>query len=270
MANVQRWRRSSGIIRMPVDSAEEIEVGDMMYQEVNDARNADSFSYVSANLDGTQMNFAAKFLGISMDRSDSGDTADIGIRNSGHFEMDCVAATFEVGDLVAPDDDATPDNLLDQQVIRIGEDDGGPIGRVVRRYGSNTTRVLIELMRPSFGPLIPIPLGQHTIGTADELLTNWPVLFPFKAVRLESIVATVTGAGAEVLTIDKNATALDDTMTIAATAPVGAIDSVALVDATGDDLFLVGDTVSIQGSGGTASGAVLLTLWVRPFNMMVS
>ena len=89
-------------------------------------------------------------------------------------------------------------------------------------------------------------------------------------VKLYSIVQTVIGAGAEVISIAKNATTLDDTMTIAATAPVGAVDEVDLIDATGDDLLLVGDTISMAGDGGTASGAAHFVLVVKPFNMLNS
>ena len=97
-----------------------------------------------------------------------------------------------------------------------------------------------------------------------------PIDFPCKLVKLYSIVQTVVGSGAEVISIDKNATALDDTMTIASTAPVGAYDEVVLDDSSGDDLILAGDTISISGSGGTASGAIQLVLVVKPFNMQVA
>ena len=272
MANVHRWRKSDPkrVIRMPVDTAEVIEVGDLIWNNVDAAEAASQFTYVTGDLDGTQANFTAKFLGVAMDRSDDGDTADIAIATAGTFIFDCASATFEMGDVVGVDDNGGATALLDQQVIGLGENDSGAIGRIVQRYPNATTSVKIELFQRAWGPAVPINLGQHTIGTADEFVTNLALLFPFKAMRLETIVTTVTGAGAEVLSLDKNATALDDTLTIAAAAPVGALDTVDLIDATGDDLFLVGDTISLSGDGGTASGAVSVTLWVRPFNMQVA
>ena len=271
MSSKQLYRKSGKTIRMPVDTTVVIESGDMVYQEVDDVRPATSFTYVSGSLPDTQANFAAKFLGVALEASPTGETADITIGTKGVYELECAAATFEVGDLVAPDDNATPDELLDQQIIGIGESDWGAIGRVVKRYGSNTTRVLVEIFQTSLNPTpLYIPLGVHTIGTADEFLTDMPIDFPCKLVKLYSIVQTVTGAGAEVISIDKNATALDDTMTIAATAPVGAYDEVVLDDASGDDLLLAGDTISMSGDGGTASGAVQLVLVVKPFNMQVA
>ena len=63
---------------------------------------------------------------------------------------------------------------------------------------------------------------------------------------------------------------VDDTMTIAATAPVGAVDKVAMIDASGDDIFIVGDTISMSGDGGTASGAAFFWLEVRTYVMQVA
>lgn len=271
MANKQLYRKSGRTIRMPVDSTVVIESGDMVYQEVDDVRPATSFTYVSADLPGTQANFAAKFLGTAGEASASGDTADITIDTKGVFEFECAAATFEVGDLVGPDDNATPDGLLNQQVIAIGQNGWGAIGRVVKRYSANTTRVLVEIFQTSLNPQpLFVPLGTHTLGTADELVTDLVFDFPVKLVKLYSIVQTVMGAGAEVISVEKGATALDDTMTIAATAPVGAYDQVVLDDAGGDDLILVGDLVSLSTNGGSASGAAHFVLVVRPYNMQVA
>ena len=271
MANKQLYRKSGKTIRMPVDSTVVIEAGDMVYQEVDDARPATSFTYVAADLPATQANFAAKFLGVALEASPTGETKDITIGRRGVFEFECAAATFEVGDLVSPDDNATPDGLLDQQVIGIGQNGWGAIGRVVKRYGANTMRVLVEIFQTSLNPQpLMIPLGTHTLGTADELVTDLDLGFPCKLVKLYSIVQTVMGAGAEVISVEKGATALDDTMTIAATAPVGAYDQVALDDASGDDLILAGDLISLSTDGGSASGAAHFVLIVRPFNMQVA
>ena len=272
LANIMRWRKSDpkGVIRMPVDSAQVIEVGDQVYNNGNDVRAASQFAYVAGDLPGTQANFAAKFLGIALDASASGDTAEIAIGTKGTYEMNCAAATFEMNDLVGPDDDATP-VLEDQAVIAIGENGWGATGRVVRRYAANTTRVQVEIFQTSLNPVpLHIPLGTHTLGTADELVTDLIVDFPCKLVKVFSIVTTVMGAGAEVISVEKGATALDDTMTIAATAPVGAYDEADLDDASGDDLILVGDLISLSTDGGSASGAASITLVVKPYNQQVA
>lgn len=267
----QLYRKPGTTTRMPVDSAIVIESGDMVFNNVDDVRPADQFAYVTANLDATQANFAAKFQGVSMESSPAGETRDITIRTCGVFEFECASATFEQGDLVGPDDNAVPDELLNQQVIAIGLNGYGAIGRVHRRYGVATTRVLVEIFQPSMSPSTRIiPLGQHTLGSADEFVTDLAAVFPYKIVSLNSIVQTVIGAGAEVISIDKNAVTLDDTMTIAAAAPVGAVDIQVMDDATDDDQVLAGDTISMAGDGGTASGAAFFWLEVRPYVMQVA
>lgn len=266
MANKHRFRRLGRTIRLPVDSAQVIEIGDSCFLVVDDVRAGAAATYVTGSLAQTQANFAKDFVGIAMESSASGDTDDITVMQEGVFEFDCAAAQFEVGDLLGQDDNAGATALLDDQVIAIGENGYGPIARVTKRYSANTTRVEAELVKVGLAPTpIIIPLGQHTIGTADELVTDWVCNFPFKAVRLHSIVATVTGAGAEVLSLSKGATDLDDTLTIAATAPVGAVDVAELDDATGDDIFLAGDLMSLQGDGGTASGAVTVFIEAKPY-----
>ena len=226
---------------------------------------------MAADLPGTQANFAAKFAGVALGQSANLDTDDIEVyMGDVEYEFDCAAAQFEIGDRVGVDDNAGATALINQQVIAVGENGHGAIGTVAKRYGANTTRVLVRLHRVNLSPIARmIPLGVHTLGTADEFVTDLAMDFPYKIASLNSIVQTVLGAGAEVISLDKNATTLDDTMTIAATAPVGAVDKQAIDDATGDDVIIVGDTLSMAGDGGTASGAAFFWLEVFPYLMEV-
>lgn len=271
MSQVQRYRRSGKTLRLPVDSTIVIEAGDMCFLNTDDVRPASSFTYVTGNLDATQANFAAKFVGVAMDKSDSGDTAEITIQKSGVFEFACASATFEFGDLVGPDDNATPDALLDQQVIGIGENGVGAIGRVVKRYSVATTSVLVELFEPHFGAPLMIPLYSGLVTAAADYLTTWACPFPFKAVRLHAVTTVVVAGGDAVLTLENGANSLDDTLTIAASgSAVGVVDVAALVDANGYDLFLAGSTLSLAGAGAPTSGEAMFFLEVRPFNMQVA
>lgn len=267
MTSIHRFRKSDpqGVVRLPVDSAQVIEVGDMVFLNTDDVRAADQFAYVTGNLDGTQANFAAKFLGIAMTASASGETDDISIATKGSFEMACAAATFEIGDLVGPDDNAAPDALLNQQVIAIGENGMGPIGRVVKRYSANTTSVVIELVHLNLAPVSAfMPLFKGLYDTAIDLVTDRPIHFPFKAVRLHSH-QTILGAGVGTISLHKGAQALDDTLVIADGAPIGAYDVAVLDDATGDDIFLVGDTLSLASDGTATAGEALIYLEYRPY-----
>lgn len=274
MADRQLARRADAyeMRRLPVDSAQVIELGDMVWLNGDDARPASAFSYVSGNLPGTQANFRQSFIGIAMGASESGETEPIPIATRGVFEMDVASATFEVGDLLGPDDNATPDALLDQQVIAIGENGYGGIMRVAERVGSAGTRVLAEILPSSVrhpDTILTIPLGVHAVAAAVDLVTDMPVQFPMKLVALNAIITTVLAAAGEDpdIAVHKGTTALDDVMTLTAESAVGAHFRTALDDATGDDRVIVGDTISLASDGDATSGAAFFFLEVRPFLM---
>ena len=268
MADRARYRREGGQFEVPVDSAQVIEKGDLLFQNTDDARAADQFTYVSGNLAGTQANFAAKFLGVAENGSDSGETQKILCRSSGVFEFDCAAATFEIGDFVGVDDNGGGTALVNQQVIAVGENGYGAIGRVVRQYTSNTTRVLVELCPPKMGDPQFITLYNGLTTTSGDLVTDWAPTFPFKLVRLHA-TTTVASTGAAVISVEKGSTALDDTMTIAGGSALGTVDVAVMDDATGDDIFLVGDTLTLATDGGSSAGEALLSIEIRPFLMEV-
>ena len=81
MPDVHRHRQSEPLrVRsFPVDSAIVIEVGDMIYQAADDARPADQFTYVAADLPRTQANFRRDFRGIAMNASAAGATDNISV-----------------------------------------------------------------------------------------------------------------------------------------------------------------------------------------------
>jgi len=126
-----------------VDSTTVIGIGDIVWQDTDDAKPASDATYY-ANLWQTQADFHGNFLGVAMQRSRSGDTANIRVATKGVFEFDCAAATFELGDLVGPDDNAGGTALTNQQVILTGHA-GCAIGHVAKRYSSNTTNVLVSI-----------------------------------------------------------------------------------------------------------------------------
>ncbi len=248
-----------------VDSATVIEVGDAVYQEINDIRPAGDLTY-GASLADAQTQFAKQFVGIAMQASANGETAPITVYGAGEFEFDCAAAQFEIGDAVGMDDNAGGTALIPQQVIAVGENGIGAIARITKRYSANVTRVVAEILPHAGRALtpIPIPLYQGLITAAVDFLTAWPVLFPFKLVRVDAIVTVLT-AGACVVTIDKGATSLDDTLTIPTASAVGDVTTATMDDATGDDIFNMGDTLTIKGDGTPTAGEALFVLWVVPF-----
>lgn len=144
MANKQRYRfGANDPVRLPVDSGNVVEVGDLIYQATDDARAASSLA-ASSTLAETQEAFHDSFVGVSADQSRDGDTKDILVHTAGTHEFDCDAATFEVGDLVGPAESSGA-AIEDQKVVAVATANLA-IGRVAKRYGSNTTKVLVRIV----------------------------------------------------------------------------------------------------------------------------
>lgn len=144
MADRMRWRYGeTNPVVAAVDSATEIEIGDLLYLDTDDAKPASAYpdqGTESAN----QAALAAKFLGVAMQRSRPGDTEPIRVATTGVFEFDCPSTTFELGDLMGGDENAAGNALLDQQVAKVTQAQYA-IGRVARRAPTAATTVLVDI-----------------------------------------------------------------------------------------------------------------------------
>jgi len=144
MTDKMRWRYGdTNPVVAAVDAATVIEIGDFVWQDVDDAKPASDQSNQGSKT-ANQEALAQNFLGVAMQRSRAGETSPIRIATTGVFEMDCAAATFELGDLVGSDENQTADGLLDQQVAKVTTSSRA-LGRVARRAASETTGVLIDI-----------------------------------------------------------------------------------------------------------------------------
>jgi hypothetical protein len=153
MADNMRWRYGdTNPVVVPVDSATVVEIGDLVFLEVDDARsagqdaNADGTGDLwNTNLATTQEAFHDKFLGIAMQRSRNGDTDPIRVATTGVFEYDAASAAYELGTLVAPDK-AAGNNLLSQKLVAVGGSSHNlAVGRVAKRAAAGSTRVLVDV-----------------------------------------------------------------------------------------------------------------------------
>ena len=141
-----------------------IEIGDLVYLDTNDAKpsgqDTDSNGtgdLWNTNLATTQEAFHDVFLGVAMQRSRSGDTDSIRVASTGVFEFASPSATYELGNLVGPDQTGG-NNLENQQVELVASTLANQaIGRVARRNGSADTKVLIEIQSTVMtgGPQVP-------------------------------------------------------------------------------------------------------------------
>lgn len=148
MSDKMRWRYSdTNPVVAAVDAATEIEIGDLLWQDVDDAKPARALQN-ARGCGPTQKVFADTFLGVAMCRSKVGDTDPIRVATTGVFEFDCPSDTFELGDLVAPN--MRPNGsgaLTNQQVVSVRgvEPEAIAIGRVAKRAATLTTSVLIDI-----------------------------------------------------------------------------------------------------------------------------
>lgn len=144
MSDKMRWRYGdTNPVVAAVDSATVIEIGDLVYQDVDDAKPASSQADQGSEAANQEL-FADHFLGVAMQRSRAGDTAPIRVATTGVFEFDCPSGTFELGDLVGADENAAGNALLNQQMAKVSAAKYA-IGRVAKRVSAAATTLLVDI-----------------------------------------------------------------------------------------------------------------------------
>jgi len=144
MSDRMRWRYGdTNPVVASVDSATVIEIGDLLWQDTDDAKRASAIADLGTE-SANQEAFAKAFLGVAMQRSRNGDTSPIRVATTGVFEFDCPSGTFELGDLIGADENAAGNALLNQQVAKVSAGKCA-IGRIAKRQSSATTNVLVDI-----------------------------------------------------------------------------------------------------------------------------
>ena len=144
MSDKMRWRYGdTNPVEAAVDSDTVIEIGDLVWQDTDDAKPASAMDTSKLSNPKAEQ-FALAFLGVAMQRSRAVDTSPIRVATSGVFEFDCPRGTFELGDLVGADENAAGTALLDQQVAKVSASKYA-IGRIAKRQPSATTSVLVDI-----------------------------------------------------------------------------------------------------------------------------
>ena len=153
MSDTMRWiLGETNNVAAAVDSATVIEIGDLLWQDVGNAKPASSID-ASLPIPGTHRNlqeyFACLFLGVAMQRSRAGDNRPIRVAATGVFEFDCLSSMFELGDLVGACflvlSGGLGDGLANQFVTTSGNGALGAVGRVAQRAASATTSGLVDV-----------------------------------------------------------------------------------------------------------------------------
>ncbi len=144
MSDKMRWRYGdTNPVVSAVDSASVIEIGDLVYQDTDDAKPASSQADQGSETANQEL-LADNYLGVAMQRSRSGDTDSIRVATTGVFEFDCPSGTFELGDLMGVDEASGGTALEDQKVASVSASIYA-IGRVAKRVATAATTVLIDI-----------------------------------------------------------------------------------------------------------------------------
>ncbi len=153
-----------------VDSATVIEIGDLVYLDVDDIKPASSQADALTE-EANQSLFASKFVGVAMQASNAGQTDPVRVATDGIFEFDCPSATFEVGDLVGASENGAGNALLDQQVEGVLRPENA-IGYVMRREPTAVTRVKVRLLGRDAGLLQLTRLEKRQSSNVQALSAN--------------------------------------------------------------------------------------------------
>jgi len=145
MSNTMRWRYGdTSPVQMAVDSATVIEIGDMIYLDLDDAKPAGSQTDQGTRTANQQL-FHDNFAGVAMQASRAGETQPIRVATSGVFEFDCVSTTLEVGDMLGPDENVAGTALLNGTVIKVTAATNA-VGRCAKRLNPAGTHVLVDIV----------------------------------------------------------------------------------------------------------------------------
>lgn len=143
MSDKMRWQYGdTNPVVAAVDSATVIEIGDLLYQMVDDARPASMWK--DSNTERLQECFANNFLGVAMQRGCDGDTGPIRVATAGVFEFDCPIGIYELGDLIGAS--ANDTGQLQNQAVQKVVTNRFAIARVAKREGGTAHHsVLVDI-----------------------------------------------------------------------------------------------------------------------------
>lgn len=145
MSDVMRWRYGeTNPIVLPVDAATVIEIGDLVWLDVDDAKPAAAQADAGSEA-ANQALFHTKFAGVAMQRSRAGDADPIRVATTGVFEFAAPAGTREVGALLGVDEAAGGTALENQKVDGVGGAQLA-VGRCAKRVDPADTRVLVDIV----------------------------------------------------------------------------------------------------------------------------
>lgn len=171
MANTLRYRYGpTNSVMIPVDSAQVIEIGDLLWLNTDDVRAASQQTDQLTEA-ANQREFKRLFAGVAMEQSRSGDDDPIRVATTGVFEFVCPSGTYEIGSLVGASEAGSGTALEDQQVEAVTSDELA-IGRVARREPSTTTTVYVALYSSVMAPTHGGEGGEGLFGEGQHVTVS--------------------------------------------------------------------------------------------------
>lgn len=157
-----------------------IAVNDLCYYNGSSTIYPASSQTDQGTLEANQRLFARNFCGRSCDHRNAADPAvtNFPIQERWTEEVECVSATFNVGDLVGACENSGGTALVNAKVRKV-TDRSLAIGRVLKYYASATTRVLVEfvsnvdpgqIQRPECGG-VEVVTADRTVLAAESGMT---------------------------------------------------------------------------------------------------
>ncbi|MEZ6046572.1 MAG: hypothetical protein R3C11_13565, partial [Planctomycetaceae bacterium] len=144
MGNQLRYRSGQvQLVKVRVDSSTVIEAGDLVFLDGDDVKPAADFTW-DTDLATTQAAFAAAFLGVAHQASANGDTEPVSVDVSPHavYEFDVAATTYEVGELLGPDENSS---ALHAQQLESVANGGLAIARAVEYRSTSSSLLRVNL-----------------------------------------------------------------------------------------------------------------------------
>lgn len=148
--NVSRHRfDETNPTSLPCDVGTVIEIGDLLYLEVDDVRPITMATQTTVNT--TRIYVHDRFAGVALSRHRAGDALlSVVVATSGVFEFPTMPSGFayNAGDLVTPGFGVAP-NLV-AQVVLYDPQQSLAIGAVERTAGLNQATVLVRIISTKF------------------------------------------------------------------------------------------------------------------------
>ena len=145
MPNTMRWRYGeTNPVMLPVLAGQVVEIGDLLYLDGDNVKSA--VNIPDQGTEATNQEFLHhNFVGIAMQSTSGLAAGSMRVATTGVFEMNCNAATFEVGDLLAGQENAAGDGLEAQLVVSTNVEYMA-IGRCVKPVPVAAGKVLMSMV----------------------------------------------------------------------------------------------------------------------------